>query len=174
MCPPTPPPRGHNDPSAPCTMPPPHLSTAHARLQLVTGSGQPPHPGAPGDFKRVPGTPAQFLVPHSPTPQTIWALALPQLWLLGLRGPAPALFWLCCSSSLWVSGATPAWPLGLLLSSATFPYNPRVSSSGKVTLYAGQSRVWREAVKVFCEGRRKTRAWRVSLRGCDWTQAGNR
>lgn len=45
---------------------PHHLSTAHARLQLVTGSEQPPHTGVPGDFKRVPGTPAQFLVPHSP------------------------------------------------------------------------------------------------------------
>lgn len=48
--------------------PPHHLSTAHARLQLATGSGQPPHTGTLGDFKRVPGTPAQFLVPHSPNP----------------------------------------------------------------------------------------------------------
>lgn len=104
-----------------------HLSTAHARLQLVTGSGQPPHPVAPGDFKRVPGTPAQFLVPHSPTPQTIWALALPQLWLLGLPGPAPALSWLCCSSLLWVSGATPSWALGLRLSLVTFPCSQRKS-----------------------------------------------
>eukprot|EP00070_Physeter_catodon_P005803 XP_007112329.2 LOW QUALITY PROTEIN: myelin protein P0 [Physeter catodon] len=53
----------------PALCPPPHhLSTAHARLQLAAGSGQPPHTGALGDFKRVPGTPAQFPVPHSPNP----------------------------------------------------------------------------------------------------------
>lgn len=42
-----------------------HLSTAHARLQLVTGSGQPPHAGDPGDFKQVPENTTQFLVPCS-------------------------------------------------------------------------------------------------------------
>lgn len=79
MCPPTPPPQRHNAPSAPCTLPlPRHLSTAHARLQLVTGSGQPPHAGAPGGFKRVPRTPAQFLVPHFPSP-------------IADLGPSPAL-----------------------------------------------------------------------------------
>lgn len=41
-----------------------HLSTAHARLQLVTGSGQPPHTGALGDFKQVPGIPCS--VPDPP------------------------------------------------------------------------------------------------------------
>lgn len=40
----------------PVLPPPHHLSTAHARLQLVTRSGQPPHTKAPGDFKQVPGT----------------------------------------------------------------------------------------------------------------------
>lgn len=59
---------------APCH-PPNHLSIAHARLQLVTGSGQPPHAGNPGDFKQVPENPAQFLVPHFSTPQMLWALA---------------------------------------------------------------------------------------------------
>ncbi|XP_039695803.1 myelin protein P0 isoform X3 [Pteropus medius] len=56
VCVPHPPPGGHNAPSAPCAPPSHHLSTAHARLQLVTRSGQPPHTKAPGDFKQVPGT----------------------------------------------------------------------------------------------------------------------
>lgn len=68
----SPPPRHPEDTMPlllPVLCPPPHhLSTAHARLQLVTGSGQPPHPGAPGDFKQIPGTPRSVLVPHSANP----------------------------------------------------------------------------------------------------------
>uniref|UniRef100_A0A8C0SG63 Myelin protein P0 n=2 Tax=Canis lupus familiaris TaxID=9615 RepID=A0A8C0SG63_CANLF len=75
----SPPPRHPEDTMPlllPVLCPPPHhLSTAHARLQLVTGSGQPPHPGAPGDFKQIPGTPAQSLSPTLPTPQMLRAPA---------------------------------------------------------------------------------------------------
>lgn len=107
----------------PVLFPPPHhLSTAHARLQLVTGSGQPPHTGAPGDFKRIPGTPRSVPCPPLSHPhRRSEPLPLPQLWLLGLPRPAPVLSWLRCSSPLWVSGATPVWePWSSACLSATF------------------------------------------------------
>ena len=47
--------------------------------------------------------PLSSLSPTLPTPQTLRALALPQLWLLGLPLPAPVLSWLRYSSPLWVS-----------------------------------------------------------------------
>lgn len=47
--------------------------------------------------------PLSSLSPTLPTAQALWALALPQRWLLGLPRPAPVLSWLRYSSPPWVS-----------------------------------------------------------------------
>ena len=47
--------------------------------------------------------PLSSLSPTLPTAQALWALALPQRWLLGLPHPAPVLSWLRYSSPPWVS-----------------------------------------------------------------------
>ncbi|KAB0357782.1 hypothetical protein FD754_001938 [Muntiacus muntjak] len=46
--------------------------------------------------------PLSSLSPTLPTAQALWALALPQRWLLGLPHPAPVLSWLRYSSPPWV------------------------------------------------------------------------
>lgn len=153
VCVPHPPHGGHNAPSAPCAPPPHHLSIAHARLQLVTCSGQPPHTKAPGHFKQVPGTPAQLLVPHSPSPAAGLGPRLPQLWLLGHPRPAPAQSWLRCSSLLWVSGIAPAWgPAQVVLSSPPVPPQRARAGAGRRSYIQRKTQSLEEAVMVFCEG----------------------
>ena len=131
----------------PALCPPPHhLSTAHARLQLATGSGQPPHTGALGDFKRVPGTPAQFLVPHSPNPADAPGPSPAPAMAPGApsSSPSPILAALLFSSLGKLSHPSlgaPGFRLSLSKLSSAFAVlltaiKERVSKSRKVIFYA--------------------------------------
>lgn len=143
MWPPTPPPRGHNATSAPCTLPTPTTSQLHT-CQAAIGYWLQDSPLTLGSWGILSGFQEPPLGSLSPLPaaQAPWALALPQRWLLGLPHPAPVLSWLRFSSPPWVSWDDPVWePWGSGCLPATFPrpslhtplYNQeRVSKSRKV------------------------------------------
>lgn len=146
MCPPTLHPEGTMSLLLSALCPPPyHLSTAHARLQLVTGSGQPPHTGAPGDFKQVPGTPAQFLVPHSSSPADPAPAMAPGA---PSSSPSPVLAVLLFSLGKWNHPGLGAWdsgsPSNCLLYALHCSLQLKSEKEQENTLFREKMIVWRD------------------------------
>lgn len=92
-----------------CSMPPATLpTTSQSHMPGCNWSLAQDSPlmlGIQGILSRFQKTLLSSLSPTSPPHRRSGPQPLPQLWLLGLPHPTPALSWLPCSSLLWVSGA---------------------------------------------------------------------
>lgn len=109
-----------------CSMPPATLPTTSPLhmpgCNWSLAQDSPLMLGIQGILSRFQKTQLSSLSPALSTPQTLWAFALPQLWLPGLPPPAPALSWLPCSSLLWVSEATESQKPEIRWSLSNFPH----------------------------------------------------